>query len=124
MATITVRRLANATWLVALVYMVAQWLVALRFGLLAATATTLALATGGLIAGVICLRQASRGTKGILIPAVVGLILNTVLIVVGIPNVVRALERRKTGVAQTGAVSSPPSAKTVLRYGDVPDTTV
>ena len=103
MATITVKRLANATWLIALVYMVAQWIVALRFGLFAATATTLALATGGLIAGIICLRQASRGTKGILIPAVVGLILNTVLIVAGIPTIMRAPERRHTVVAQTWA---------------------
>jgi hypothetical protein len=123
MATITVRRLANATWLIALVYMVAQWLVALRFGLFAATATTLALAIAGLIAGIICLRQASRGTKGILIPAVVGLILNTVLIVAGVPTIMRASERRHA-VAQTGAVSNPSSSETVFRYVDVPDTTV
>ena len=107
MTTLVVKRLANATWVIALAYMVAQWLIALRFGLLAATATALTLATGGFVAGIICLRQVQRGAKGILIPAVVGLLLNTVLIVAGIPNIIRASERRHTRLAHAGEVSHP-----------------
>lgn len=106
MTTTRLRRLANATWLVALVYLVAQWLVALHVGLLAAAAVVLTLAAGS-IAALVCLRQAwKHSAKGILVPAIAGLILNTVAIVVVIPNVVRAAKHSHARAAQTDAIST------------------
>jgi hypothetical protein len=90
MTNTATRRLANSTWLLALVYLVAQWLIALRFGLFAAQTVVLALAAVGSICAFVCLRQAFKhGLKGILVPAIAGLILNVVALVIAIPNVAR-----------------------------------
>ena len=90
MPSTTTRRLANSTWLVAPVYLVAQWLIALRLGLFAEQTFVLVLAAAGCICAFVCLRQASRhGWRGILVPAVAGLLLNFVPLVVAIPNIVR-----------------------------------
>jgi hypothetical protein len=94
MTITSVSRLANTTWLLALVYLVAQWAIALRFGLLAAAVVVLTLAVAGGSAALLCFRQAlKRGANAVLVPAIAGLILNAVAIVVVIPNIVRALER-------------------------------
>ena len=108
MTNTTTRRLANSTWLLALIYLVGQWLIALRFGLLAAETLVLALAAIGCVGALVCLRQAFKhGLKGILIPAIAGMILNVVALIVAIPNVVKTVKHRDTRVALTSAVCRP-----------------
>lgn len=90
MTNTTTRRLAHLTWLAAPIYLVVQWLVALRLGVFAAQTLVLLLAAAGCICAFVCLRQASRrGWRGILVPAIAGLLLNFVPLVVAIPSIVR-----------------------------------
>lgn len=86
--TNTVSTTANATWLLALVYFVGQWLIALRAGVATAWLVTGILATCGAAAAVFCLlpRQA-RGRRGVWIPAAFGLILNAIALVTCLQNV-------------------------------------
>jgi predicted membrane-bound spermidine synthase len=108
MTTTSVSRLANATWLVAVIYLVAQWLIALRFGLFAAAAVVLSLAIAGCIAALFCLRQAlKQSARAILVPAIAGMILNTAALVVVIPNLVKAGERRHAPTVHASATNTP-----------------
>ena len=108
MTTTSVSRLANATWLGAVIYLVAQWLIALRFGLFAAAAVVLSLAIAGCIAALFCLRQAlKQSARAILVPAIAGMILNTAALVVGIPNLVKAGERRHAEAVHASAINRP-----------------
>jgi hypothetical protein len=104
----TVRRLAHSTWLLAVIYLVGQWLFALRFGLLAAETLVLVLAAVGCVGALVCVTQAfKRGLKGILIPAVAGMILNVVALILAIPNVAKTVKGRNTRVVLTSAVCRP-----------------
>jgi len=87
-------RLANATWLCVLVYLTAQWLIALRVSLLASYVFVLAFAICGLSLALVCLlRSGASGLRSVWVPALIGLALNATTLVVCIRNVVEHASR-------------------------------
>src|SRR5437763_1304594 len=83
-----VSRVANATWLIALLYAVGQWIIALRASIPVAWAFTGFLALSGAAAALFCLFQVqARRRRDVWMPATLGLILNAVAVAVCIGNI-------------------------------------
>jgi len=97
------KRVATATWLVIVLYLFASRFIRLLIGGVLADVLVFFLAVAGLVAAVVCLFLVPRhGRKGILIPAIVGLLLNALVLCIWIPNFLSARARaRATGELPT-----------------------
>jgi Mn2+/Fe2+ NRAMP family transporter len=88
------RKLATATWLVIVLYIFASRFIRLAVGPILTDLLVFLLAIAGLIVVVVCLFLVPRyGRKGILIPALIGLLINTLVLCIWIPNFLSARER-------------------------------
>ena len=88
------KKLAHATWIVILVYIFANRFVGLVIGRTLADLLVFFLAVAGLLASIYCLvRMRTYGRKGILAPALAGLLINVLILCIWIPNFLAARAR-------------------------------
>ena len=111
------KRIATATWVVIVLYLFASRFIRLLIGPVIADVLVFFLAVLGLIVAIICLFLVPKyGRKGILIPAIVGLLLNALVLGIWIPNFLAARararstrphsDRARLSIARNSAVTS------------------
>jgi hypothetical protein len=102
----SIQKLATASWAIPFVYAFAARLVGLVIGRVVADMLVFVLAVAGGLAALFCLALLPRyGRKGILAPAIAGLLLNGILLSIWVPNFLAAREHARSGVASASTAS-------------------
>lgn len=93
----TVQKLATASWAVPLVYAFAARLVGFVIGQALSDMLVFVIAVAGALVALFCLvAMARHGRKGILAPALAGLLVSGLLLAIWIPNYLAARERARS----------------------------
>ena len=91
-----IQKLATASWAIPLIYAFAARLVGLVIGRVLADVLVFVVASVGFVVAIACLIAMTRyGRKGILAPAIGGLLLNAIVLAIWIPNFLAARDRAR-----------------------------